>query len=245
MPSSKCFKDIFEWKRVLGMDNTAIWEYQLCGGDKRLWRDHTWLRALGNGAAWPQRRTGLSSRSCPGPSPQGAQRQVCPETNPLKQRVSPTHSRQAQRSTASHLRAWAAGPGGQVSLRLLPSSIQGWTRKEEWGKRRSMWLGHVVATLRARVLGHAHATTKPGFVRFTASSIFLIQKAVWAIKYLEERKQKVQSWCRSSHVGTSKHNKLQTENTEAPLKRVSPFAFRNKEKYKDLNGRMKPKNFLR
>lgn len=52
---------------------------------------------------------------------------------------------------------------------------------------------------------------------------------------------------RASHVGTSKHNKLQTEDRvkEAPLKRVGQLAFKNKDKYKDLNGRMKPKKILR
>lgn len=42
-------------------------------------------------------------------------------------------------------------------------------------------------TLRADVLPNTRVVTKPGFVRFIASDIFLNQKAVWVIKYLEER----------------------------------------------------------
>ena len=42
--------------------------------------------------------------------------------------------------------------------------------------------------LRASVLLHTQVITKPGFVCFTASSIFLIQKAACVIKHPEERK---------------------------------------------------------
>lgn len=42
--------------------------------------------------------------------------------------------------------------------------------------------------LRASVLLNTQVITKPGFVCFIASSIFLIQKVAWVIKYLEERK---------------------------------------------------------
>lgn len=45
-------------------------------------------------------------------------------------------------------------------------------------------------TLRADVLPNTHMITKAGFVCFIASDIFLNQKAVWVIKYLEEREQK-------------------------------------------------------
>ena len=47
--------------------------------------------------------------------------------------------------------------------------------------------------LKASVFPHTQVITKPGFVCFIASTIFLIQKAASVIKYLEERKQKVQS----------------------------------------------------
>lgn len=50
-------------------------------------------------------------------------------------------------------------------------------------------------TLRAGVLLNTQVITQPGFVRFIASNIFLIQKAVWVIKYLEERKQKKVQSC--------------------------------------------------
>lgn len=134
--SPKCFKDIFELKSILGINNIAMWEDQLCGG--RL-KTVTWPH-LGS-EPWEMEQPGPSG-GCPSSHAQGhalkvhrsGLRQVWPEANLPKQRVSPTHSRQAQRSTAPRLGVWA-------SLWLLPSSIQGWTRKGEWGKQRSMWQG--------------------------------------------------------------------------------------------------------
>ena len=58
-----------------------------------------------------------------------------------------------------------------------------WSQEDRGARDRGMkW--HM---LRASVLLHAQMITKPGFVCFTASSIFLIQKAAWVIKHPEER----------------------------------------------------------
>lgn len=71
-----------------------------------------------------------------------------------------------------------------ASFILWPGMDPGkWSQEDRGARDRGMkW--HM---LRASVLLHAQVITKPGFVCFTASSIFLIQKAAWVIKHPEER----------------------------------------------------------
>lgn len=97
---------------------------------------------------------------------------------------------------------------------LHPLSRDG-PRRPRGERRRRRDRGPRRLTLRTGVLPYMQVITKPGFVCFTASSIFLIQKAAWVIKYLEDRKMKEGTKLIEifSHVGTSKYNKLKIKDT--------------------------------
>lgn len=100
-----------------------------------------------------------------------------------------TLNRSAHRSTATHFHGQAASPR-QPGFTLASSILYPGMDPGKWSGENG---GHVIEAgggHTQRVLLHTQVITKPGFVCFTASSIFLIQKAAWVIKYLDERKRK-------------------------------------------------------